>query len=182
LISGASERVAELGAALEVAGADAVGVSELDRLPEVAAGARFDAYVQLPVHIEPVGGTVVARLEHFLSQGLLARFRAAVAVLPALGDEARVVLVAGHYPVHASAPDDERARFGLMRVLGDAICADMAPRKAHLRLVGHGAELPELVAAVMNGPTDAAHARSGPVDLSYEDWRTEVLGLVGMDF
>ena len=79
--------------------------------------------MQLPQDVHTGRGTVVERVGEFLAGGLLARFEAAAAVLPALRPGATVVLVGGHRPPDDDTPDDPHARFDLLRVLGQAVVA-----------------------------------------------------------
>ena len=85
LVTGGGERLAEVAKAIEAAGAETTVVDTLDRLGEAVGGKTFDGYVQLPVAMTPRhGGSLVSRVEQFLSEGLLSRFRAAETVLPTL--------------------------------------------------------------------------------------------------
>jgi hypothetical protein len=96
LVTGASERVAEVSSALRKAGAEVIAVDDLGKLDAALAGlppGSLDRYIQMPVHMAARGQTVVERARHFLDNGLPARFAAASTILPAMSDEARVVLV-----------------------------------------------------------------------------------------
>ena len=113
LVTGAAERVAEVSEALRKAGTEVISVDDLEKLDAALAGiapGSLRGYVQLPVNVAARGDNVVERVRNFLEDGLLARFSAASAILPAMSDDARVVLVGGNALVEASAPDDHTAR------------------------------------------------------------------------
>ena len=137
LVTGGGERLAEVAKAIEAAGAETTVVDTLDRLGEAVSGKTFDGYVQLPVAMTPRhGGSLVSRVEQFLSEGLLSRFRAAETVLPSLAESANVLLVGGQTNVDSDAPDDQEARTALMRVLAHALRAERAPSHLRVRTVG----------------------------------------------
>ena len=94
-------------------------------------------YVQLPVGITPSGETAVSRVHSFLEEGLLTRFRLVDAVLPALAEDATVLLVGGHTQVEQQAPDDQGARRALLTVLAHAVRADRAPVATRVRVLDH---------------------------------------------
>ena len=126
LVSGCDERVAQVADALS-AGGDVISIDDPARLRDIVAGLEpgsLSHYIQLPVNVEVSGSTVVGRVESFLQKGLLARFDAADAVLPALRDDATVVLVSGNTAVDGGGlPDDSAARLALVNVLAHAIRA-----------------------------------------------------------
>ena len=131
LVTGASERVAKMSSALRKAGAEVIAVDDLGKLDAALAGlppGSLDRYIQMPVHVAVRGETVVERVRHFLEDGLPARFAAASTILPAMSDEARVVLVGGNTFVEASAPDDHSARLGLLKVLACLLYTSPSPR------------------------------------------------------
>jgi ferric-dicitrate binding protein FerR (iron transport regulator) len=175
--------------ALRRAGAEVIAVDDLGKLESALAGilpGSLDGYVQMPVQVEARGDTVVERVRHFLEDGLLARFAAASAILPAMSDEARVVLVGGNTFVEASAPDDHSARLGLLNVLADAFQADKSATKVQVQVLPHG-ELPERIGAVALGaaPTreqSLADLMAQEPKMSFDEWRIEVMGLVNGEF
>jgi hypothetical protein len=191
LVTGSPGRTEEVVAALRAGGADAVGVTDLDQL-DAAVRARsagsLDCYIQLPIAVRPAGATVVSRVRGFLESGLLTRFRLTESVLPALSDGARVLLVAGHTPVDQSAPDDQAARMAFLDVLAHAIRADKAPAKVRVRVLDHAqpaAELARLALTAEPAAGPAAELRdlaAREAEMSYQDWRTEMLGLVSVEF
>ena len=192
MVTGSDQRVEAVAAALRAGGANVLTAPRLDRLVDEVKSLRagsLDCYIQLPVTLRPAGDAVVSRVRDFLDKGLLTRFRLAETVLPALSPQGSVVLVAGHTPAEVRAPDDEAARLALLRVLAHAIRADKAPAKLRVHVVTaeHDADevarlalTPDLAGArAANQPRDLA---GGDAEMSYQDWRTEVLGLVSVEF
>jgi hypothetical protein len=103
-----------------------------------------------------------------------------------MSDEARVVLVGGNTLVEASAPDDQSARVGLLKVLAHAIQADRSATKVAVRVLTHDA-LAEHIGAVALGaePTREqalADLMAQEPKMSFDDWRIEVMGLVNGEF
>lgn len=189
LVTGAPERVAEVSEALRKAGTEVISVDDLEKLDAALAGiapGSLRGYVQLPVNVAARGDNVVERVRNFLEDGLLARFSAASAILPAMSDDARVVLVGGNALVEASAPDDHTARLGLLKVLADAFQADKSATKIQVRVLPHD-ELAEHIGAVTLGaePTREqalADLLAQEPKMSFDDWRIEVMGLVNGEF
>jgi len=192
LVTGSPERVEQVVTALRAAGAEAVGRTDLDRLDaELAAFApgSLAGYVQLPVSLQVTGETVVSRVRGFLESGLLSRFRLAEAVLPALSADSRVLLVAGHTPVDRSTPDDQAARVAFLEVLAHAIRADLAPAKVRVRVLDHRQPPADIARLALAEPPAPAPGRwpeqrnlaEREAELSYQDWRTEVLGLARIE-
>lgn len=186
LVTGGGERLTEVAEAIKATGAETTVVDSLDRLGEAVSGQSFDAYVQLPVAMTPRSGSLVGRVEQFLSEGLLSRFRAAETVLPVLHDASTVVLVGGQTNIDTEAPDDQQARTALMRVLAHALRAERAPGHLRVRTAGpewSGAD----IAASLQGeaPSETRTAQTGDreaIGKAYADWRAEVLGLVRVEF
>lgn len=189
VVSGAAEPVAAVSEALRKAGAEVIAVDDLGKLEAALAGVApgsLAGYVQLPVHVAARGDTVVERVRNFLEDGLLARFAAASAILPAISESGRVVLVGGNTPVEASAPDDQSARMALVGVLAHAIQADRAARPVEVRMLSH-AEAAERISAVALGADltreqTLAELMEHEPPMSFEDWRIEVMGLVNGEF
>jgi hypothetical protein len=192
LVTGSDRRVDAVVSALRAAGADvlsAPGPDQLDETVKPLPPGSLDCYIQLPVTLRPSGEAVVSRVRDFLDKGLLTRFRLAEAVLPAISPNGRVVLVAGHTPAEASAPDDEAARIAFLHVLAHALRADKAPARLRVRVVAGQNNADEIArVALTSEPAPGASAASPrhPVasehEMSYQDWRTEVLGLVSIEF
>ncbi|GAA4894763.1 hypothetical protein [Actinomycetospora straminea] len=188
LVTGGGERLAEVAEAIRATGAETTVVDTLDRLGEAVRGTTFDAYVQLPVAMTPRSGSLVSRVEQFLSEGLLSRFRAAETVLPVLSDSATVILVGGQTNVDTDAPDDQEARTALMRVLAHALRAERAPGHLRVRTAGPGWSGADIAAALSGGAPggDGGATEQGgdrqAIGKAYADWRAEVLGLARVEF
>ena len=185
LVTGGGERLDEVTTAVRAAGAEVVSVDSPGSLGEIVAGRTFDAYVQLPVSLTPGHGSLVSRVEQFLSEGLLSRFRASATVLPTLAADATVLLVGGQTNVDSDAPDDREARAALMRVLAHALRAERAPERLTVRTADHHWTAQEIANAVTGGgarrsePTDPS---ADTIGQAYADWRAEVLGLMRVEF
>jgi hypothetical protein len=188
LVSGSAERVAAVGAALAKCDCEVVAADDPDALIEVCASLgrnALDHYVQLPVDLPSEGNTVVARLQAFLAAGLLARFQAMSSVLPILRPNASVVLVAGNLPADITAPDDRQSRISLLRVLARAVLADMSPVTVRTVVVDH-LQSPDRIAEIALDPTGTrlrviANLADRYPDMSYDDWRLEVLNLTAIE-
>ena len=190
LVSGCDERVGQVAEELRREGLDVVEVAEPSGLREAARGfapGELSVYVQLPVNVDVAGATLVGRVQMFLQRGLIARYDAVDAVLPALRDDATVVLVSGNAAVEGGGmPDDASARFALLNVLAHAIRAEKAPGIVRVRMVPAGTG-PDRVAGVAVGrerarpQRDLEDLRAREDEMSYEDWRTEVMGLATVE-
>ncbi len=188
LVSGSDHRVEELAAALRGAGAEVLSVDDPAAVGEAVAGlpaGSVHAYVQLPVTVPLEGESVVRRVRGFLQGGLLSRFDAVSAALPVLADDARVLLVVGNTSsVGTDLPDDRAARLALLEVLSHAIRADKAPAAVRVHVVEQ-CPAEELAAAVLGSGApvrpEVADLQRREVDLSYDDWRTEVLGMATVE-
>ena len=182
LVTGSSEAVEPVLAAVRAAGADAVGLTADADM--IAALRKLDpgsvgCYVQLPVAITPSGETAVSRVYSFLEEGLLTRFRLVDAVLPALSEDATVLLVGGHTQVEQQAPDDQSARQALLGVLAHAVRADRAPVATHVQVLDHTNTAEEIADLALTGRAPSQErrsARSAEAVRAYEDWRTELFG------
>jgi len=181
LITGSPDRVTELRSTFRANGVDTVTLAELR--PGIAP---IDYYVQLGHSVPTRGETVVRRVHEFLNDGLLERFLAAERVVPLLAPTATVVLVAGNLPAEVAAPDDQAARWAMLRVLAHAMRADLAPARVRIRVVSGGRSDEAIVAYALSGAKDPL-VESGPYDeqetmgRTYEDWRIGVLGLVRIE-
>ena len=183
LVTGSAERAQAVADLFRLAGVEATAVSELDGLVDVPR--PCDYYIQLPVTDSTKGDSVGQRLHSFLIAGLLSRFAAIEQVLPMLAPEATVVLVAGNSPAEVSAPDDQLARLALLRVLAHATRSDLAPDRAQVRILSAARTDREVVDYALSGTKDPDTELSQPVDApewgrAYEDWRPEVMGLIGI--
>ncbi|MEP6815598.1 MAG: hypothetical protein ABI873_08625 [Marmoricola sp.] len=181
LITGSPERVAALAKAFERVGDEPVTEAQLG-----LGAAAVDRYVQLGVTVPARGDTVVRRVHSFLSDGLLERFAIAERVLPLLTDGATVLLVAGNQSAEEAAPDNQVARLSLLRVLAHAIRADQAPKRVRVRVISGERTDEEIVDFARSGAKDpladplTPPSMSAPAE-SYQDWRTQVLGLAHLE-
>jgi hypothetical protein len=184
LVTGGGDRLDEVSSAVKATGAEVVVVDTPDRLGEAVTGKTFDAYVQLPVAMTPTEGSVVAKVEQFLTQGMLSRFRAAATVLPTLAPQATVVLVGGQTTVDMDAPDDADARAAMLRVLAHALRAERAPERLTVRIADR-AWTGEQIAAKVTGERDETRTPTDDeagIGRAYAEWRTEVVGLMRVEF
>ena len=185
LVSGCDDRVEQVAAALGRGGAEVISVGDPAELLNVAAGLDPDSlsyYIQLPVSVDVAGSTLVGRVQTFLEKGLLARFAAADAVLPALRDDATVVLVSGTTAIDGGGmPDDRAARFALLNVLAHAIRAEKAPAVVRVRILSADTTAAEVAAVALRTERPLlramAHLQAREAEMSYADWRIEVMGL-----
>jgi hypothetical protein len=184
LVSGRADLVAPVAAALRTRGATVTRVVDLDDMPGMCTGAgpgAFDSYVQLPSAFAVTGETVIQRVHHFYSGGVLARFAALDAALPALAPPGRVTFVLGTLPREAASPDDHEARRALTRVLAHAARADVGDGRLVIRVLESGTA-PDDVAFVALGGDLARRERMERLDqLAYADWRVELLGLAAVE-
>jgi len=180
LITGSPDRVAALAAVFARAGEEPVTLDELG--PGAAA---IDRYVQLGTTVPARGETVVRRVHSFLSDGLLERFALAERILPLLAGDATVLIVGGNLSAETAMPDDQAARLMMLRVLAHAIRADLAPARVRVRVVSGDRSNEKIVEYALTGAKDP-HAELPTLDSldttrSYEDWRTQVLGLAQVE-
>jgi hypothetical protein len=183
LVSGAADHAAAVGRALRDRGAEVTEVTDLDDVPAVCAEAgrgAFDSYVQLPANFQVSGDTAIRRVRHFYAEGVLARFTALAAALPSLTPDARLTFVLGTLPPDAATPDDQEARRALTRVLAQAARADAPEGHLAVRVLDAGAT-PDEIGQVAIGLDPARHELMERLaDLSYADWRVELLGLAAV--
>jgi len=182
-VTGATEQVAAVSAALRNAGAEVIAVDDLGSLIAAVAGlapGSLDCYVQLPVHVAPRGNAVIDRVRNFLEDGLLARFTATSTILPALSDDGRVILVGGDTPGEASAPDDQSARLALLDVLAHAIQADKSTTRIRIRRLPNTESAEQIASVALGGePTREealADLQAREPKMSFDDLRIEVRG------
>lgn len=185
LLSGSADRAQRLSQLLKDAGADPMIITDPAALPGNPGGDGLDFYIQLPVTIHPDGDTAVARVGSFLSAGLLARFSAVDRVLPVLAPGATVVLVSGNTPDEVSLPDDQQSRLALLHLLAHAARAELATKNVEVKVVSSRRSDEEIVHYALGGD-DETHAQRNPQErggaaTAYQDWRTEVMGSVGID-
>ena len=179
LVSGAAELVAPVAEAVRSRGATVTEVHDLADLPVVCreAGAAFDSYVQLPANFQPRGETAIARVHHFYADGVLARFRALGAALPALADPARLTYVLGRLPPEAATEHDREARQALTRVLTHAARADRQGGRLHVRVLEAGTASEDVALVALGRGPDPGLLEERLSGASYADWRVELFGL-----
>lgn len=184
LVTGSDDRMASVAEQLFADGMEVVTAAGVHELAALDVGEkRIDVYVQLPVTVEPVGDTLVARLRSFLADGLLARFALVEHVMPTLAQNATVVLVSGNTTTAGAAvPDDERSRLALLHLLAHATRAELASRGVQVTVV-NGARTDLEVARFARVAGEDPTARlipEAPEQVSskdYQDWRIEMMGM-----
>jgi hypothetical protein len=191
VVTGSSERVEEVTAALQrggVAASEIVALTDLSALAttcESVEPGSVRAYVQLPVIIASEAPTVTARFRDFLTRGIVARFDAAATVLPTLANDAVVVLVGGNTPAADTPADDQHARASLLRVLRWGLLADTPQRGTKVVLTTATAGPDEISGLALSGPPGQAQRLAAldldNPDMGYDDWRLAVLSLASVD-
>jgi hypothetical protein len=189
LVSGSRTSTDPVTEALAARGARVTVVTDPSRAALAVAGlstGSVDCYIQLPVALRPAGDTVVARVRHFLDEGLITRFRLAETVLPLIKPTGNVILVAGHTPLAHEDPDDHSARLSMLQLLAHSLRADKAPQTLRVQVASAGQSAARLAAAALDGSrldpaSDGRTAPTRPSDRSYEDWRVEMMGQVGIE-
>ena len=179
LVSGIPAMVADVAAVLQEYDAETVNVGDIADVPRVCAEAgagAFDGYVQLPAEFEVRGDTAVARVHHFFGEGVLARFTAVGAALGALRSGARLLFVMGVLPPEVATDDDVTARASLVRVLGRAARADAAG-PLRLAVLDSASTAKEIALAALGRAADRP-AVDELSEESFNEWRTELLGMV----
>jgi len=185
LVSGAPNHVAPVAGALRARGAEVTEVTDLAEMPAVcrAAGAgAFDSYVQMPARFEIHGETAIARVRDFYANGVLGRFTALDAAVPALIPGARLTLVHGKLPPEAATPDDRAARRALYRVLAQAAAADCSDNGGLTVRMLTAETRPEDIAFVALGGDLAKQELLDRLStMSYADWRVELMTLAAVE-
>jgi len=184
LVSGKESLIAEVRPVLRARGAAVTEVPDRDDIPAVcaAAGAQaFDSYLQLPANFEVRGATAVRRVHHFYAKGVLARFTALAAVLPSLIPGARLTFVLGQLPPEAATSNDRAARRALTQVLAQAALADMPDGRLIVRVLNAGTSAEEIGLVALGEHTANQELTDHLSQLSYADWRVELLGLASVE-
>jgi hypothetical protein len=179
LVSGIAELVSDVASVLREQGVEAVEVHDIDDVPRACAEAgsdAFDGYVQLPATFTVRGDKAVQRVHHFFAEGVLARFPAVAAALPALTSDARLTFVTGVLPGEVSTDDDVAARSALIRILGRAARAD-ASNGLRVTSLGSGSTAKEIALAAL-GRSSTTGAVADASDEDYTEWRMELLGMM----
>jgi hypothetical protein len=190
LITGSAARVTDVSLALEKEGfstysapADPGALGE--ELHHAAGpGRSLRCYVQLPTTDCSEESTAsLAGLRGLVADALLARFDALAVVAPRLAPGARLVIVAGDRA--GTTSDTDLGLPPISLVLTEAILARRGPGHVHTTVVGHTSTPADIAVAAVGGPPAespsaavalAGYAAASP-QLSYVDWRDEVLGL-----
>jgi hypothetical protein len=183
LVSGMAELVARVASVLRENGSTTVEVPDIKDVPGACADAgagAFDGYVQLPATFTVQGGTAVERVHHFFADGVLARFPAVAAAVPALTTQARITFVMGVLPPEVSTDADVAARAALVRVLAHAARAD-GPDGLRVSVVGSGSTPKEIAATAMGRNREWESLPDETAAASYSDWRVELLGLMSIE-
>jgi hypothetical protein len=183
LVSGAPDRIASVSEALRAHDCTVVEVDDLDNVPQACAEAgpdAFDAYVQLPAAFTIEGDTALERLHHFYVKGVLARFPAMNAAVPALKDGGRVIMVAWKLPAEVATDDDIEARQALYRVLAHGARAD-ADDGLSVRVLGSSTSTEDIALTALGKEPLRSTSVETLSAVSYADWRVELLGLVSVE-
>jgi hypothetical protein len=184
LVSGTADPAGAVANALRELDSEVTEVHDLHELAaacDAAGESAFAAYVQLPATFEMAGETVITRVQHFYRAGVLARFTALSVVLPALAAEAKVTFVLGALHPEVASKDHLTARRSLLNVLGHAARADAPEKRLAVRVLG--SELaPDVIArSALGRESSSAVLLEQMSRLRYEDWRTELLGMVAIE-
>jgi hypothetical protein len=183
LVSGAPERIAAVSEVLRAHDCAVVEVDDLANVPAACAEAgegAFDAYLQLPAAFAIEGTTAIERLHHFYVKGVLARFPAMDAAVPALKPGGRITVVAWPLPAEVATDDDIEARRALFRVLAHAAQAD-AGVDVVVRVLGSSTSTEDIALATLGKETARPTSVESLSAVSYADWRVELLGLVSVE-
>jgi NAD(P)-dependent dehydrogenase (short-subunit alcohol dehydrogenase family) len=180
LISGIAELVSDVAAVLREFGAEVVEVDDIADVPRVSGEASphsFDGYVQLPASFTVQGDCAVERVHHFFADGVLARFPAVHAALPALAPGARLTFVTGVLPREVSTDDDVAARAALIRILGHAARAD-APEGLRVTVLGSGSSPKEIALTALGRGAERGTPTTELSEEAYAEWRMDLLGIM----
>ena len=180
LVSGIGALVSDVAAVLHGHDVEVVGVDDIADVPQVCAAAgpgAFDGYAQLPATFTVDGDSAVARVHRFFADGVLARFPAVAAALPALVPGARLTFVMGVLPPEVSTEDDVAARAALVRILGHAARAD-APGGLRVSVLRSGSSPKEIALTLLGRGGGSSSLTDSLSDEAYADWRIEILGLM----
>jgi hypothetical protein len=184
LVSGTADLVDRVAAELRRRDATVTPVTDLAELPAACAAAgpeAFDSYLQLPSTFSASGDTAIQRVHHFYANGVLARFAALDAAVPSLTPTARLTFVMGQLPPEAATPDDREARQSLTRVLAHAARADRRNGELTVRFLAAGTAPADVAYVALGGDFARRQLMDRLSELSYADWRVELLGLATME-
>jgi hypothetical protein len=190
LVTGSAARVTEVSLALEKEGfstysapADPGPLGEELR-HAAGPGRSLRCYVQLPTTDFSEESTAsLAGLRSLGANALLARFDALAVVAPRLAPGARLVIVAGDRA--GTTIDTDLGLPPISLVLTEAILAGRGPGNVHTTVIGHDSTAADIAAVAVAGRPAAGPSAAGALaayaaaspELSYVEWRDEVLGL-----
>lgn len=184
LISGAGNRAQSLARTLRSAGHHVTLLEPAAIIKSTATANELppsiDSYLQLPSTITLHGDTLVARVRSFLADGLLARFDLVERLLPLLATNASVTLVAGNLAGGSPIPDDHQSRLALLRVLAHATLAQLIERNVRVHIIDDDHEDHDILDSLFNkAPATLVYKDGGQLaGRDYQDWRTEMMGLL----
>jgi hypothetical protein len=186
LITGTGQRADHLADILRSGGHEVIVVEPAAFAGGGTAGndlpEELDAYVQLPITVALRADNLVGRVRSFLADGLLTRFHLVERILPCLAAHGAVALVTGNIAAGSPLPDDQRSRLALLRVLAHATRAELAERQVRVQVIP-GDRGDDAILSFLRG----GRQQPGPLGLDddgspsgkeYQDWRTEVMGLM----
>jgi hypothetical protein len=82
-------------------------------------------------------------------------------------------------------PDDQRSRLALLHLLAHATRAELATRQVQVKVISSQRSDQEIVQYALGGGDETQTHRESQERSSaataYQDWRTEVMGLAGLD-
>src|SRR5439155_19451821 len=107
-------------------------------------------------------------------EGVLARFPALDAALPALAPAARVTFALGTLPPEAATAEDVAARRALVLVLAHAARADARVRA---QVLDSGTAVDDVAFAALGGDLARQELLERLDDVDYHEWRVELFGL-----
>jgi hypothetical protein len=178
LVTGSPDRVPDVTVALKSEGFDIVSSGTPAAVAEAAVGVppgTVDCYVQLPVGLPNGADGALGQARTVVAEAVLARFDTAAFLAPLLAPSASVVLVTSDLD-RMNGPVGRRrhALRALLGVLADALRLDHSARR--VRVVDEERS-PAEIAAIARGSEPAASYPELSPDLSFADWRREILSL-----
>lgn len=177
LVTGSPDRVPDVTVALKSEGFDIVSSGTPSAVAEASVGVppgTVDCYVQLPGGFPSEDGNL-GQARAVVAETVLARFDAAVRLAPLLAPSASVVLVASDLNrVNGPVGGRRHALRALLAVLADALRLDHSARR--VRVVDEERSPAEIAAIARGSEPGVSYPELSP-DLSFADWRSEILSL-----
>ena len=93
------------------------------------------------------------------------------------GPDGAIVEYLGDLPAEVSTADDRQARQALLKVLGHAARADAGDRALAVRVLEATSSTQQIAMAALG----TEPLRDEQADMSYEDWRVELMSLVSVE-